>query len=86
MHKGMGMDMPHVKVEAHAGYKGEETPRAFTLEGDRLLVSEIVARWYTETHCYFRLHANDGRRYVLRYDLDNLIWELVMCEMTDRGP
>ena len=79
------MDMPHVTVEAYAGYKGEETPRAFTLDGARLLVSEIVARWYTETHSYFRVCASDQHRYVLRYDLDNLIWELVMCETTDDG-
>ena len=85
MHKGIGMDMAHVTVEAYAGYKGEETPRAFTLEGTQLLVSEIVARWYTETHSYFRVCASDQHRYVLRYDLDNLIWELVMCEMTDGG-
>ncbi len=48
-------------------------------------MTEIVTRWYTETHCYFRVQADDGHRYVLRYDLDNLIWELVMCETTDGG-
>jgi hypothetical protein len=80
------MDLPHLTVEAYAGYKGEETPRAFTLEGVRLLVSEIVARWYTETHCYFRIFASDQHRYVLRYDLDKMIWELVMGEtMNDEG-
>ena len=72
--------MAHITVEAYAGYKGEETPRAFTLEGARLLVSEVVARWYTETHSYFRICASDQHRYVLRYDLDNMIWELVMGE------
>ena len=77
--------MAHVKVEAYAGYKGEETPRAFMLEGVRLLVSEIVARWYTETHSYFRVCASDQQRYVLRYDLDLLNWELVMCETTNGG-
>jgi hypothetical protein len=81
----MGIDLPHVTVEAYAGYKGEETPRAFTFEGVRLLVGEIVARWYTETHSYFRVCASDRHRYVLRYDLDNLSWELVMCETTDGG-
>lgn len=84
MHKGMEMNSPHVTVEAYAGYKGEETPRAFTLEGVRLLVSEIVARWYTETHSYFRVCASDQHRYVLRYDLENMSWELVMCETTQR--
>lgn len=74
------MQYPHVKVDAYSGYKGEETPRAFTIEGHRLEVIEQVERWYTETHCCFRVQASDGRRYVLRYDLDLLRWELVMRE------
>ncbi len=77
--------MAHVVVKAYVGYKGEETPRAFMLEGSRLLVSEIVARWYTETHSYFRVCASDQHRYVLRYDLDYLIWELVMGETNTGG-
>ena len=79
------MDRSYIMVDAFAGAKGEETPRAFTHEGSRRTVTEIVTRWYTETHCYFRLLADDGHRYVLRYDLDNLIWELVMGETTDGG-
>jgi hypothetical protein len=77
------MDRSHIIVDAYAGAKGEETPRAFMHEGRRRTVREIVTRWYTETHCYFRLLADDGHRYVLRYDLDRLIWELVMCEIPD---
>ena len=79
------MDRSHIVVDAFAGDKGEETPRAFTLDGSRRTVTEIVTHWYTETHCYFRVQADDGRRYVLRYDLDNLIWELVMGETSDDG-
>ncbi len=60
------MTFPHITVEAYAGYKGEETPRAFTVGGAHLLVNEIVDRWYTETHSCFRLRASDGQRYVLR--------------------
>jgi hypothetical protein len=74
------MDRSQIAVDTFLGAKGEETPRSFTHDGSQLTVTEIVARWYTETHCYFRLQANDGYRYVLRYDLDRLIWELVMCE------
>ena len=79
------MDGSYIIVEAFAGAKGEETPRAFTHEGNRLTVTEIVTRWYSDTHCYFRLHADDGHRYVLRHDLDKPNWELVMCETTDGG-
>jgi hypothetical protein len=77
------MDRLHIIVDAFPGAKGEETPRAFIYEGSRRIVTEIVTRWYTETHCYFRFQADDGHRYVLRYDLDQLSWELVMCETTD---
>ena len=77
------MDGSHIVVDAFAGHKGEETPRAFTHEGSRRIVTEIVTRWYTETHCYFRVQADDGHCYVLRHDLDNFIWELVMGKTTD---
>jgi hypothetical protein len=34
------MTPPHVTVDAYAGYKGVETPRAFTLDGVRPSVEE----------------------------------------------
>lgn len=74
------MRSPHLQVDAYAGYKGEETPRAFTLAGVRLSVVEIFTRWYTETHSCFRVRASDGQRYVLRYHLEEEVWELVMQE------
>ncbi|MBX3332096.1 MAG: hypothetical protein KF722_16950 [Nitrospira sp.] len=74
------MILPPITVEAYAGYKGEETPRAFTLDGIRLSVDEILGRRYTETHSCFRIRAGDGQRYVLRYDLNEEAWELVMQE------
>jgi hypothetical protein len=76
------MDSSHLTVDAYAGYKGEETPRSFTLDGRKLDVREVVDRWYSETHSYFRVHASDGQRYVLRFDLDEACWELVMQEKT----
>lgn len=77
------MDGSQIVVDAFAGDKGEETPRGFTLEGSRRTVTQILTRWYTETHCFFRVQADDGHHYVLRYDLDNLIWEVVMVESTN---
>ncbi|HSA62782.1 MAG TPA: hypothetical protein VLE03_11150 [Nitrospiraceae bacterium] len=76
------MGMHHVIVEAYAGYKGEETPRAFTLDGIRLAVAEVIDRWYTNTHSYFRVRAGDDQRYVLRFHFDEGLWELVMQERT----
>jgi hypothetical protein len=76
------MNISHVTVDAYAGYKGEETPRSFTVEGVNRIVAEIVDRWYSETCSYFRVCADDGQRYVLRYHLDEELWELVMQERT----
>ena len=74
------MNDPSLSVDAYAGYKGEETPRSFTLEGVTLRVVTVIDRWYSETHCYFRVLASDERRYVLRYGLDEPQWEMVMQE------
>ncbi len=70
----------NVAVEAYAGYKGEETPRAFIHEGVRREVRDIAQRWYTDRYSYFKLFADDGLRYIIRYDVEDLIWELVMRE------
>ncbi len=80
MGKKPAANMGNVLVEAYAGYKGEETPRVFIHDGVRHEVREIIERWYTERYSYFKLRADDGRRYVLRYDQDELLWELVMRE------
>lgn len=74
------MDAPYLIVETFAGYKGEKTPRSFLLEGKTLHVEQVVDRWYTDTHSYFRINASDGQRYVLRLDLDEDCWELIMLE------
>ncbi|BFU91098.1 MAG: hypothetical protein NTAFB01_22850 [Nitrospira sp.] len=65
---------------AYAGYPGEETPRAFTLDDTRFSVDKILTRWYREVHSSSRIRADDHRRYVRGYHLDEEVWELVMEE------
>lgn len=72
--------MEFLHVEVYPGYKGELTPRAFTHDGVRLEVREILSRWYRGDMVYFRLQADDGYRYVLRHDDERRGWELVMKE------
>lgn len=80
------MDGPYLSVNTYSGYKGEKTPRSFTLEGHTLHVQHVIDRWYSETHSYFRVKASDGQRYVLRLDLDEDSWELVMLERMENEP
>jgi hypothetical protein len=75
----------NVIVDAYAGYKGEETPRAFIHDGIRRQVQDILRRWYTDRHAYFRVRTDDQSCYVLRYDLERAVWELVMQEPQGSG-
>ena len=66
-----------IKVEAYAGYTANERPVRFTL-GERLIeVRAILDRWYGEAERYFRVSADDGDVYVLKYNGRSDCWELV---------
>lgn len=65
-----------LKVDCHAGYRGEETPRRLELEGRRVEVVEVLDRWYGPDHRYFKLRGDDGAVYLLRHDEGADRWEL----------
>lgn len=65
-----------IRVECHAGHRGEEEPRAFTLGERRFAVVGIVDRWLAPEHRYFKVEVEDGRRFVLRHDETSQEWEL----------
>ncbi len=72
--------MLEVEVECHAGYRGEETPRRFTLGQRRVEVVDVIDRWYGPDHRYFKLLGDDGATYLLRHDETAERWELTMFE------
>ena len=63
-------------VECHAGHRGEQEPRAFTMTERRFAVVAIEDRWLHPEHRYFKVLADDGRRFVLRHDHLSDEWEL----------
>lgn len=65
-----------IRAECHAGYRGEEEPRAFVLGERRFEVLEIVDRWLAPEHRYFKVRVDDGRTFVLRHDERSDHWEL----------
>ena len=65
-----------IRVECYAGYRGEQEPRAFWLGERRLEALEIVDRWLAPDHRYFKVKAEDGNAYILRYDEARGEWEL----------
>jgi hypothetical protein len=65
-----------ISVECHAGYRGDEEPRAFTLGERRFAVEEILDRWLDPRHRYFKVKVDDGRRFIVRHDSASGEWEL----------
>lgn len=66
-----------IRVSCYEGYRGEESPRSFSLGDRRLEVAEILDRWRGEGHEYFKLTASDGNRYILRRDREREEWEII---------
>ena len=65
-----------IRVECHAGYRGEEEPRAFTLGARRFEVREVLDRWLDPAHRYFKVRTDDGRVFLIRHDERADRWEL----------
>ncbi|MDH3974671.1 MAG: hypothetical protein OEV42_10380 [Deltaproteobacteria bacterium] len=69
-----------IAVEAYSGHKANERPLAIRLDEKRLEVVDILDRWYGEDHEYFKIKAEDGCLYIIRYDRINDLWELTLTE------
>ena len=51
-------------------------PCGFTSGAKKREVVEVLDRWFGEDHDYFKVIADDGGRYVLRYNRSDVVWEL----------
>ena len=65
-----------IHVECYAGYRADERPLRFTLNGRVFEVQEVADRWQSPGVMYFRVHADDGNFYVLRHDEVMNVWTL----------
>ena len=72
--------MIQLHVECYAGYRGEQTPRAFTIGGRRVEVTEVIDAWLAPDHRYFKLRGHDGATYIVRHDEMTQLWELSVYE------
>jgi hypothetical protein len=65
-----------IDVECYAGYRGEETPRRFTLAGTTIEIAEVLDRWLAPDHRYFKVRDDEGAEYILRHDVTSGQWEM----------
>lgn len=65
-----------IRVECHAGYRGEETPRVVWMGARRVEVEEVLDRWLSPDHRYFKVRTTDPAICILRHDGGTWEWEL----------
>ena len=65
-----------IAVECYAGYRGEETPRRFRLGERQVEIVDVVNRWLTPGHRYFKVKDVQANLYILREDVSSGQWEL----------
>ncbi|MBD3344435.1 MAG: hypothetical protein GF401_05180 [Chitinivibrionales bacterium] len=56
----------NLHVETHSGYKADEYPVRFFIDNDKFEVLEVEDRWYEPDSTYFKVFADDCRRYILK--------------------
>ena len=67
-----------VAVDCYAGYRGDETPRRFTLREQLVEILAVVERWRTPDHRYFTVRTAD-ETCTLRQDVTSGGWELTVA-------
>ena len=66
-----------IQVECYSGYKANERPTLFLLRSKRIGVVDIIDRWYGADHDFFKVLADDGRVYLLKWQRFTDEWFLV---------
>ena len=73
----------HIQVECYAGYRGEETPRYIRMANNKIEVREILDRWLSTDHRYFKVLGSDDAIYIIRHDAEAWRWELVFYQSAE---
>lgn len=65
-----------MRVECYSGYKGDERPIRFELDGRDYAVGEVLDQWFGPGDTFFKVRADDGNVYILRHRHADNLWSL----------
>jgi len=66
-----------MRVECRSDTEYAERPIALHWQGQRLEITEILARWRTEAGKGFRVRTADGQIFELKYDEIAADWQII---------
>ena len=69
-----------IRVDCHAGHRGEEAPWRFWIAEREVVVADVLDRWLAPDHRYFKVRDDDGDIYILRHDRAADRWELTLFQ------
>ncbi len=76
--KEISEDIPCIiYVECYSGYRANERPVRFSWKDKTYNVINIIDRWYGIEHDYFKVLADDGRVYLIRWNRYEDFWSLI---------
>jgi len=85
------MKIEVIKVECYSGYKINERPVAFTYQGKRFEIADIIDRWYEGDieDCqpamdYFKVRTVEGNEFLLRYNSLFDAWAIFIPDQTTK--
>jgi hypothetical protein len=74
-----------IEVESYSGYKLHESPRVFIYKNKKYIIQEVIDRWYeggskpdAPIINYFKVRADNGNQYLIRYDSYHDEWTMVI--------
>ncbi len=65
-----------IRVWTYAGYRDDERPIKFELNGVEHEIASILDRWYGQGADFFKVRTKAGRIYILRHDRFDGIWDI----------
>jgi len=65
-----------VEVQTYSGFKADERPTGFRLNGHHYRVEEICDQWLGPDSSYFKVRADDQNLYIIEYTPASDEWSL----------
>ena len=69
-----------LEVETKPDSRGLDIPVRLLMDGRSIEVVKLVDEWRGKNHRYFKLVAQDGNLYILRFDEAAGRWEITLFE------
>jgi len=76
----MGAGNLRLRVRCHEEYECDETPDRFYLGERKIGIEDVIDRWLSPGHRYFKVRGDDGGIYIISHDVGSSRWELTMFD------